>query len=121
MSQKCQQETSRGLATAASTARQVASSAVIIGNDRAETFPALTLKPCHLKLLDNTVVGWRSIGHYAWQRQIALNVLHAGRLLHHVIAGEVVTAVAQHILKHLGDSISTGSEVPILFSRRIVL
>ena len=48
----CQQEATRGVATA-STARQVVSSAAIISNDRAEAFPALTLKPCHLKLLDN--------------------------------------------------------------------
>ena len=44
---------------------------VVVGDDRTETFPALTLEPCHLKLLDDTVIGWRSIDHNPWQRQIA--------------------------------------------------
>ena len=70
----CQQETSRDLATA-TTGREVVSSTVIIGNDRAETFPALTLKSHHLKLLVDAVVGWRGIDHHARKQQVELDVL----------------------------------------------
>src|ERR1700722_17317384 len=56
------QETSRGLGTACP-ALQVVSPAVIISNDRAKTFPVLTLKPHRLKLLDDAVVSRRGIHH----------------------------------------------------------
>src|SRR4051812_17732449 len=57
--------------------------------DRAEHFPTLAVELHHLQLLVDTVVGRRGGDRDARQQQVELNVLQAGGLLQHVLAGQI--------------------------------
>src|SRR6185437_15431381 len=61
----------------------------LVLEDRAEQFPALAVELHHLQLLVDAVIIRRGVDGDARQQQIELNVLQAGGLLQHVLAGQV--------------------------------
>src|SRR4051794_40700946 len=64
----------------------------LVFEDRAEQLPALAVELHHLQLLVDAIIVRSGVGKDARQRQIELDILQAGRLLHDVLAGEIVAA-----------------------------
>src|SRR3954466_12580638 len=93
----------------------------LVLEDRAEQFPALAVELHHLQLLVDAVIVRRGVGDDARQRQIELDVLEAGRLLHDVLAGEIVAARLEHVDQQLRGRIAVAVKARILVAIRIVL
>src|ERR1700681_2137592 len=73
-------------------------------HQRSEQLPTLVLEPHHLQLLQRREVGRAGLDPGARQVDADLEI-EIGRLLHDVLAGEVVLALPQHLLEALGDAI----------------
>src|SRR5581483_7519767 len=89
--------------------------------DRAEQLPALAVELHHLQLLVDAIVLGRGVVDDARQREIELDVLQAGRLLHDVLAGQVVAAGLQHMDQELRGRVAVRVEARVLVAVRIVL
>src|SRR4051794_27515547 len=74
---------------------------LLAGHQRAEQLPALALEPHHLKLLERGEIGRTGLDPGARKVDADLEI-QVRRLLHDVFAGEVVLALAQHLLESLG-------------------
>jgi len=68
---------------------------------RTEQFTVFTVESRHLHLLDWEIVGWACVDLDARQQQAKFEILEVGGLSHHVLAGEFVAA----LLEHLNDSL----------------
>src|SRR5262245_39440184 len=93
----------------------------LVFEDRAEQFPALAVELHHLQLLVDAIVVRRGVGDDARQVQVELDVLEAGRLLHDVLAGQIVAARLQHMDQQLRGGVAIGVEARILVAIRIIL
>ena len=69
----------------------------LAGDHVAEQLPGLAVEPHQLHLLDREVVVGAGVDLDAGQHQVGVEVLQAGRLLHHVLTGEIVAALLQHL------------------------
>src|SRR5689334_12848417 len=88
--------------SATSIACRYVSAAALAGvDDWAEADPALAVEAHHLQLLVEPVVGRCGVDRHAGQRQIGDDTLQAGRLLHDVLAREVVAAALENLDQHL--------------------
>src|SRR6202166_4050571 len=81
--------------------------ALLAGHHRSEQFPALALEAHHLQLLERGEIGRAGLDFGARQIDADLEV-EVGGLLHDVFAGEVVTALLQHLFEALGHAIAEG-------------
>src|ERR1700759_453125 len=79
------------------------SAADVGADDIAEAFPSLALEPLQLYRRDRGEIGRRRVNLDARQQARDLEVLHACRLLHDVLPGQVVAAVLQHVNQTLGN------------------
>ena len=70
--------------------------------DLAEQGPPLAVEPGELLLLDRGEVGRARVDLDAGQQQRQLEVLEVRRLLHDVLAREVVAALLEHLGHRLG-------------------
>src|SRR6185369_15754638 len=75
-------------------------------HDLAEAFPGVALELHQLKLRERGKVGRRGVDLDARQKAAELEVLEACRLLHDVGAGEVVTALLEHLHQALSDRVA---------------
>src|SRR3984957_20140156 len=80
--------------------------AQIVGDDGAEQVPLLALEPHHLQLLDRGEVGRPGVDLDARQQRVGLEILQARRLLHDVLAREIVAALLQHLHQRLRDAVA---------------
>src|ERR1700744_2656605 len=80
--------------------------AQIAGDDLAEQVPLLALEAHHLELADRREVGRRGVDLDARQQRVGLEILQARRLLHHVLAREIVAALLQHLHQRLRHAIA---------------
>ena len=62
-----------------------------------EPHPLLSIELLQLDLFDDVVIGTAGVHADAWQQQRQLEVLEIGRLVHDVLAGEVVAALSEDL------------------------
>src|SRR6516225_5878574 len=65
--------------------------------DRTEWNVALAVEAPHLSLPDRREIGRAGIDRDAGQQHWQFEILQAGRLLHHVLAGQLIAALLQHL------------------------
>ena len=83
-------------------ARQLAS---FTAHDGPEPLPAFALEPHHLQLFDGSEIVRICLD--AGSRKIDADLeIEIGGLLHDILAGQVVAALAQHLFKTLGNAIA---------------
>src|SRR5258707_3630630 len=70
---------------------------------RADGFPAFAVEPLDLHLLDRIEVRRAGVDLDAGQQHGKLEILQICCLLHHVLAGEVVAALLEHLRQRLPD------------------
>src|SRR3984957_12107161 len=83
-----------------------ASAADVAGDDLAEQIPFLALEFLQLELGDRGEVGGAGVNLDARQQAAELQIPHTGRLLHDVLAREIVAAVLQHVHEALRDGVA---------------
>src|SRR5688572_28930631 len=79
----------------------------------AEEDPALAVELRELLLLDRGVIGRAGVDLDARQQQRELDVLQTRRLLHDVLAAQVVSRLLQHVHHRLGDRVAEGVELVV--------
>src|SRR5260370_7274940 len=94
----------------------------VAADDVAEQLPLLTLEPLQLKLADRGEIGWAGVDRNAGQQDFGAEILEACRLLHDVLAGEIVAALLQHLNQRLGDAVADDDgTVELVAFRKILL
>src|SRR5207245_5673248 len=82
------------------------SAADLAAHERAEQFPALAVEVLHLHLFDRRKVIRASVDLDARQQHSQLQILETGRLLHDVLAGEIIATLLKHLNQRLCNKIT---------------
>ena len=91
-----------------------------IRDDRPEGLPVLAVELHHLQLLVDAVVGRRGRDRNSRQQQIELDIVQAGGLLQHVLAGQLVAALLEHLNQQLRGDVAVDIEVRCLVAVGII-
>src|SRR6185312_6973860 len=91
---------------------------LLAGHDRAEPLPGLALESLHLQLLDRREIGRAGLDLGARQIDADLEV-QVRCLLHHIRAGEIVSALPQHLFEALGRTIAEYGAGVVLVTFRV--
>ena len=91
------------------------------GQDRTEWNVALAVEAPHLGLLDRREIGRAGIDRDAGQQHRQFEIVQAGRLLHHVLAGQLVAALLQHLDGRRGNRLAVDVLLIDLVATRIIL
>src|SRR6266851_977093 len=91
--------------------RPWARSGAVAGQDVTEQPPAFAIELRQPQGLDWKIVRRTGVEPYAGQQQGYLDVLHAGRLLHEVLARERVAAQGQAMPQRRRDGVGIGVEI----------
>src|SRR6516225_9902110 len=85
--------------------RKSRSASLLPRHQRTEELPGLAFETLHLQLLERRKI--RRAGLDLRARQIDADLeVEVGGLAHHVLAGEIVAALPEHLLQTLGDAIA---------------
>ena len=93
---------------------------VSVANQVAKGYPVLAVETEHLKMLDGLVIGWARGHPHARRKHRKFYVFHTHRMAHHIVAGEIIAAPAQHILQRLSDLVAVVRNAIVRIRRRSI-
>src|SRR3974377_837787 len=91
------------------------------GQDRTEWNVALAVEAPHLGLPDRREIGQAGIDRDTGQQHRQFEMLHAGGLLHHVLAGELLAALLHHLNCWRSNGVAVDGLLVGLVSTRVIL
>src|SRR5215470_7737784 len=91
------------------------------GQDRTEWNVALAVEAPHLGLSDRREIGRAGIDRDAGQQHRQFEMLQAGRLLHHVFAGQLIAALLQYLNGCRGNRLAVDGLLIGLVATRVIL
>jgi hypothetical protein len=77
-------------------------------------FPSTAGEPHHLHLLERRVIARAGVGDDARDQHRDLQAFEGRRLLHHIVAGQVVTAFSQDLDHRVGDQVTENRQAVVL-------
>src|ERR1700681_4005071 len=98
-----------------------ASAPDVSADDVAEQLPPLALEALQLQLADRGKIGRAGVDHHAGQKNFGAEILQVGCLFHDVLAGEIVTALLQHLYQGLANAVSDDDRTVELVAFRKIL
>src|SRR5450631_4774785 len=78
----------------------------VAADDVTEQLPPFALETLQLQLADRGKICRAGVDHHAGQKNFGAEILQVGCLFHDVLAGEIVTALLQHLYQGLGNAVS---------------